>query len=103
MVYICMLYICRMDVNRKFFVSVLLLIISLEVSSAQHWSYGLRPGGKRDSETLMDTYQDAPNDVDKFAEPRPFECGLLQQHSHLSVLKGVLASLLEGETGRKKL
>ncbi|XP_030055475.1 progonadoliberin-1 [Microcaecilia unicolor] len=92
-----------MEMDKKLIVSLLLIVISLEICCAQHWSYGLRPGGKRDSETLMDSYQDTTNEVDKYAEPRPFECSLLQQHSRFSTLKGALASLLEGETGRKKL
>nr|XP_033804020.1 progonadoliberin-1 [Geotrypetes seraphini] len=92
-----------MQMDRKLMIRLFFIVISLEICCAQHWSYGLRPGGKRDSEMLMDSYQEVSNEVDKFAEPHLFECSLPQQHSRFSTLKGALASLLEEKIGRTKL
>ncbi|XP_075455113.1 progonadoliberin-1 [Ascaphus truei] len=81
--------------------SFLFLLLSSEVSHAQHWSYGLRPGGKRDSENLQDPYPEVPNEVSLFTEPQRLECLIPQ--SRLSIFKGALTSWLEGENARKKI
>ncbi|KAJ1091278.1 hypothetical protein NDU88_004405 [Pleurodeles waltl] len=81
----------------------LLFILSLELCYAQHWSYGLRPGGKRESENLIDSFQDAGNEADKPAEVQHFDCTVPQQNSRLSLQRGSLARWLEGEIGRKRL
>ncbi|XP_053320845.1 progonadoliberin-1 [Spea bombifrons] len=69
-------------------------------SHAQHWSYGLRPGGKRDAESLQDSYE-TPNEVALFTEPQRLECSIPQ--SRLNVLRGALMSWLDGENPRKKM
>ncbi|KAK7820683.1 hypothetical protein U0070_026227, partial [Myodes glareolus] len=43
----------------KLIAAVLLLSLCLEGCSSQHWSYGLRPGGKRSAEHLVDPFQEA--------------------------------------------
>ncbi|CAO2591410.1 Gnrh1 [Lemmus lemmus] len=42
----------------KLIAAVLLLSLCLEGCSSQHWSYGLRPGGKRSAEHLVDSFQE---------------------------------------------
>uniref|UniRef100_A0A8C4RDH4 Progonadoliberin n=1 Tax=Erpetoichthys calabaricus TaxID=27687 RepID=A0A8C4RDH4_ERPCA len=44
------------------FITVLWLVLALtilaDICYGQHWSYGLRPGGKRDVEKMKDVLQD---------------------------------------------
>ena len=47
-----------MKKSRKIFVSVLLFVMSVEICLAQHWSYGLQPGGKRNAENLAESFQE---------------------------------------------
>lgn len=47
-----------MEKSRKIFVGVLLFVLSMETCSAQHWSYGLQPGGKRNAENLLESLQE---------------------------------------------
>ncbi|MGH0149348.1 UNVERIFIED_CONTAM: hypothetical protein FKN15_015114 [Acipenser sinensis] len=48
-----------MALSRGAFVWLLLSLMAVsEVCYGQHWSYGLRPGGKRETETLLDTLQE---------------------------------------------
>jgi len=47
-----------MEKSRKIFASVLLFLLSVEICLAQHWSYGLQPGGKRNAENLAESIQE---------------------------------------------
>ncbi|XP_006276874.1 progonadoliberin-1 [Alligator mississippiensis] len=92
-----------MQKTRKVFVSLLLLILSVDICLAQHWSYGLQPGGKRNAENVVESFQQMASDMEKFGEMQQFECSSgPHQPSKLSDLKKALASLIEGEAGRKK-
>ncbi|XP_036608813.1 progonadoliberin-1 [Trichosurus vulpecula] len=92
----------RMELTRKLLAGCLLLTVCVMISSGQHWSYGLRPGGKRDAETLIDSFQEMGSEGNQLAEPQRLECAIHQPRSPLRDLKGALASLIEGEAGRKK-
>uniref|UniRef100_F6TQV9 Progonadoliberin n=1 Tax=Xenopus tropicalis TaxID=8364 RepID=F6TQV9_XENTR len=78
---------------------LLVLLFSAHVGHAQHWSYGLRPGGKRDAESLQDMYPETPNEVPLFPELERLECSVPQ--SRLNVLRGALMSWLDGENRKK--
>ncbi|NXC12055.1 GON1 protein, partial [Corythaeola cristata] len=54
--------------SRKILVSVLLFVVSLEICLAQHWSYGLQPGGKRNAENLAASFQEMANEMEKLGE-----------------------------------
>ncbi|XP_051784407.1 progonadoliberin-1-like [Erpetoichthys calabaricus] len=82
---------------------VLALTILADICYGQHWSYGLRPGGKRDVEKMKDVLQDIPGDSDKFENADHPGCILAPQCRKLNGLKEVLVSLIEGEPGRKKV
>ncbi|XP_030365781.1 progonadoliberin-1 [Strigops habroptila] len=86
--------------SRKIFVSVLLFVLSVEICLAQHWSYGLQPGGKRSAENLMESFQEIANDMEKIREVQRTECPGSYQHSRLSALKEIVESLME-EARRK--
>uniref|UniRef100_A0A8C6RIR1 Progonadoliberin n=1 Tax=Nannospalax galili TaxID=1026970 RepID=A0A8C6RIR1_NANGA len=87
----------------KLVVTLLLLTLWVEGCSSQHWSYGLRPGGKRSTERLADAFQETAKAVDPLAEPQHFECTIHWPPSPLRDLKGALESLIEEETGQKKM
>ncbi|XP_047403832.1 progonadoliberin-1 [Sciurus carolinensis] len=82
---------------------LLLLTVCAQGCSCQHWSYGLRPGGKRNVENLFDSLQEIVKEVDQLVEPQPLECTIHQPRSPIRNLRGILEDLIEEETGRKKI
>ncbi|KAM6149487.1 progonadoliberin-1 [Erethizon dorsatum] len=95
--------ILRMGTIPKLLTGLILLTLCVENGSGQHWSYGLRPGGKRNAETLVDSFQEIAKEIDELAEPQHFKCTLDQPRSPLRDLRGALESLIEEETGQKKI
>ncbi|NP_001166427.1 progonadoliberin-1 precursor [Cavia porcellus] len=87
----------------KLLAGLVLLTLCVENGSGQYWSYGVRPGGKRNIEPLVDSFQEMAKEIDQLAEPQHFECTLHQPRSPLRDLKGALESLMEEETGQKKI
>ncbi|KAM8764500.1 progonadoliberin-1 [Rhynchonycteris naso] len=88
----------------KLLTGLIMLTLCVLSCSSQHWSYGLRPGGKRNAENLVNSFQEVAKKVDPRAEPQRFKCtGSHQQRSALAMLTGVLESLIEEETGPKKI
>ncbi|NXF07869.1 GON1 protein, partial [Smithornis capensis] len=80
-----------MEKSRKIFASVLLLVLSVGICLAQHWSYGLQPGGKRSTEDLLGTFQEIANEMDKLGEVQT-ECPGSSQHSRIRDLKEAMVS-----------
>nr|AMR69106.1 preproGnRH 1 variant 1 [Lagostomus maximus]AMR69107.1 preproGnRH 1 variant 2 [Lagostomus maximus] len=87
----------------KLLAGLVLLALCVESGLGQHWSYGLRPGGKRNAETVVDSFQETAKEMNQLAEPQHFECTLHQPRSPLRDLRGVLERLIEEETGQKKI
>ncbi|XP_039210128.1 progonadoliberin-1 isoform X2 [Crotalus tigris] len=79
----------KMQKTRMLISSFFLLLFSLSICFAQHWSYGFQPGGKRDVENLRDSFQEIENEVGKVGEMQPFECNVPRQHFTLRGLKSV--------------
>lgn len=48
----------RMELIPKLLAGLILLTLCVVDGSSQHWSYGLRPGGKRNAENLMDYFRE---------------------------------------------
>lgn len=48
----------RMEPIPKLLAGLILLTLCVAGCSSQHWSYGLRPGGKRNVENLIDSFQE---------------------------------------------
>ncbi|XP_007936950.1 progonadoliberin-1 [Orycteropus afer afer] len=92
-----------MELIPKLLTGFVLLTLCVVACSSQHWSYGLRPGGKRNAESLIDSFQEIAKEVDQLAEPQHLECTIHQLRSPLRDLKGALESLIEEETGQKKI
>ncbi|KAM9516677.1 progonadoliberin-1 [Guaruba guarouba] len=90
-----------MEKSRKISVSILLFVLSVDICSAQHWSYGLQPGGKRSVENTMGSFQEIASDMEKTGAAQRTECPGLYQRSRLSALKEAVESLME-EARRKK-
>uniref|UniRef100_A0A8W4FI42 Progonadoliberin n=1 Tax=Sus scrofa TaxID=9823 RepID=A0A8W4FI42_PIG len=76
----------------KLLAGLLLLTLCVVGCSSQHWSYGLRPGGKRNAENVIDSFQEMAKEVARLAEPQRFECTAHQPRSPLRDLKGALVS-----------
>ncbi|XP_006252158.1 progonadoliberin-1 isoform X1 [Rattus norvegicus] len=93
----------RMETIPKLMAAVVLLTVCLEGCSSQHWSYGLRPGGKRNTEHLVDSFQEMGKEEDQMAEPQNFECTVHWPRSPLRDLRGALERLIEEEAGQKKM
>ncbi|XP_019478156.1 progonadoliberin-1 isoform X2 [Meleagris gallopavo] len=92
-----------MEKARKISVGVLLFTTSVAICLAQHWSYGLQPGGKRNVENLVESFQEIANEMENLGEAQKAECPGSYQHPSLSNLKETMASLIEGEARRKKI
>ncbi|XP_007528951.1 progonadoliberin-1 [Erinaceus europaeus] len=92
----------RMEPLPRLLTGLFLLTLCVMGCSGQHWSYGLRPGGKRNVEHLADSFQEIAKEVDQAAAPQHLECTLHQPRSPLRDLKGALENLIEEETGQKK-
>ncbi|NXC47478.1 GON1 protein, partial [Penelope pileata] len=92
-----------MEKSRKIFVGALLFIVCVEMCLAQHWSFGLQPGGKRNAENPAEPFQEIANEMEKSGEGQKTECPGSYQHPRFRDLKEAVASLLEGEGRRKKI
>ncbi|NXW91437.1 GON1 protein, partial [Alopecoenas beccarii] len=78
--------------SRQILVGALLFVLSVEACSAQHWSYGLQPGGKRNAENLLESLQEIAREMDKLGEVQKSECPGWTQHSRLGELKEAVVS-----------
>ncbi|NXO55823.1 GON1 protein, partial [Aramus guarauna] len=81
-----------MGKSRKIFICALLFIVSVEICLAQHWSYGLQPGGKRNTENLEESFQETTNEMEKLGEVQKSECPGSYQRSRFSDLKEAMVS-----------
>ncbi|XP_019796869.2 progonadoliberin-1 [Tursiops truncatus] len=80
----------RMEPSPKLLAGLILLTLCVVGCSSQHWSYGLRPGGKRNAENVLDSFQEIAKEVDQPAGPQRFECTVHQRRSPLRDLRGAL-------------
>ncbi|XP_027760943.1 progonadoliberin-1 [Empidonax traillii] len=88
-----------MEKSRQSFASVLLVVLWVGMCLAQHWSFGLQPGGKRSTEG---SFQQIAKEMEKLGEVQQPECPGSSQHSRLRDLKEAMENLMEGE-GRRKV
>ncbi|XP_010346050.1 progonadoliberin-1 [Saimiri boliviensis] len=93
----------RMELIPKLLAGLILLTLCVAGCSSQHWSYGLRPGGKRDAENFIDSFQEIVKEVGQLEETQHFECTVHQPRFPPRDLKGALESLIEEETRQKKI
>ncbi|NWW71566.1 GON1 protein, partial [Climacteris rufus] len=81
-----------MEKPRKVLATVLLLVLWVGMCLAQHWSFGLQPGGKRSPEELLGPFQEIANEMEKAGEVQQGECPGSSQHSRIRDLKEALVS-----------
>ncbi|KFP27962.1 Progonadoliberin-1, partial [Colius striatus] len=76
-----------MEKSRKIFVTVLVFVMAVESCLAQHWSYGLQPGGKRNADYPEESLQEIANEMEKLRGVQKTECPGSAQRSGLSELR----------------
>ncbi|NXR67779.1 GON1 protein, partial [Rhadina sibilatrix] len=92
-----------MEKSRRMVASVLLCVLCLGLCLAQHWSYGLQPGGKRSAQALLGPLQEIANEMEKLKEGQQSECPGSYQGSRVRDLKEAMERLVEGEGRRKEV
>ncbi|KAL4609306.1 mGnRH precursor [Arapaima gigas] len=81
---------------------LMLLTALASLGGGQHWSYGLRPGGKRNAhESLQDVLQDITEDMELLHAPREPAC--VHPCVRKSSLREILNILAERDTGKKNI
>nr|ACK57929.1 prepro-gonadotropin-releasing hormone I [Sturnus vulgaris] len=91
-----------MEKSRRMVATVLLCVLATGLCLAQHWSYGLQPGGKRSTQDLLGPFQEAANEMEKLEEVQQRECPGSYHNSRIRDLKEAVERLVEGE-GRRKV
>ncbi|NXC32421.1 GON1 protein, partial [Campylorhamphus procurvoides] len=81
-----------MEKPRKIFAGVLLLVLSVGMCLAQHWSFGLQPGGKRSTKDLLGPFQEITSDIENFGEVQQSQCPGPSQHSQFRELQEAVVS-----------
>ncbi|NWR47135.1 GON1 protein, partial [Regulus satrapa] len=81
-----------MEKSRRMVAGVLLCVLSVGLCLAQHWSYGLQPGGKRSAQVLLGPFQEIANEMEKLEEVQQSECPDSYQNSRLRDLKEAMVS-----------
>ncbi|NXK85410.1 GON1 protein, partial [Formicarius rufipectus] len=81
-----------MEKSRKILAGVLLLVLSVGMCLAQHWSYGLQPGGKRSTKDLVGSFQELVRDVERAGELQQCQCPGAAQQPRLRELKEAVVS-----------
>ncbi|NXX30247.1 GON1 protein, partial [Nicator chloris] len=72
--------------------SVLLCVLALGLCLAQHWSYGLQPGGKRSAQVLPGPFQEVAKEMEKLEEVQQREWPGWEQNSRIRDLKEAVVS-----------
>ncbi|NWT13493.1 GON1 protein, partial [Vireo altiloquus] len=82
-----------MEKARRSVASALLCVLCVQLCLAQHWSYGLQPGGKRSpAEDLLGPFQEIANEMEKLGEMQQSECPGSYQNSRIRDLKEAMVS-----------
>ncbi|NXH26344.1 GON1 protein, partial [Myiagra hebetior] len=72
--------------------SALLCVLCVGLCLAQHWSYGLQPGGKRSSGDLLGPFQEIAKEMEELGEVQQSECPGSYQNSRIRDLKEAVVS-----------
>ncbi|XP_054252646.1 progonadoliberin-1 [Indicator indicator] len=90
-----------MEKSLKISASAVLFVLSVGICLAQHWSYGLQPGGKRSTENLAESFQEVANGKDNLEELQ--ESGCPGSHQRSRELQEAMERLMGGEARPKKI
>ncbi|XP_064587040.1 progonadoliberin-1 isoform X1 [Zonotrichia leucophrys gambelii] len=101
-----------MEKPQRMVAAALLCVLAVGLGLAQHWSYGLQPGGKRSTQVLLGPFQEVPRvtfpiqipkEMENLEEVQQSECPGSYQNSRIRDLKEAMERLVEGEGRRKKV
>ncbi|NWI72040.1 GON1 protein, partial [Dryoscopus gambensis] len=81
-----------MEEPRRMVASALLCLLAAGLCLAQHWSYGLQPGGKRSAGDALGPFQEIANEMEKSGEVQQSECPGSFQNSRIRDLKEAMVS-----------
>ncbi|NXI08958.1 GON1 protein, partial [Irena cyanogastra] len=81
-----------MEKPRRIVATVLLCVLAVGLCLAQHWSYGLQPGGKRSTQFLLGPFQETANEMEKLEKVQQSECPGSDQNSRIRDLKEAMVS-----------
>ncbi|NWT85797.1 GON1 protein, partial [Lanius ludovicianus] len=81
-----------MEKSRRIVASALLCVLCVGLCLAQHWSYGLQPGGKRSPGDLLGPFQETANEMAELGEVQQRECPGSYQNSGIRDLKEAMVS-----------
>ncbi|NXI05836.1 GON1 protein, partial [Pachycephala philippinensis] len=81
-----------MEKSRRMVASALLWVLCVGLCLAQHWSFGLQPGGKRSTGDLLGPLQEIANEMEKSGEVQQSECPGSYQNSRIRDLKEAVVS-----------
>ncbi|NXQ20048.1 GON1 protein, partial [Peucedramus taeniatus] len=81
-----------MEEPRRMVASVLLCVLATGLGLAQHWSYGLQPGGKRSAQALLGPFQEAAEEMAQPQEVQQSECPGPHQNPGIRDLKAAVVS-----------
>ncbi|NXS82960.1 GON1 protein, partial [Erpornis zantholeuca] len=81
-----------MERSRRSVASALLCVLCVRLCLAQHWSYGLQPGGKRSAGDLLGPLQEIANEMENVGEMQQSECPGSYHNSRIRDLKEAMVS-----------
>ncbi|NXE42426.1 GON1 protein, partial [Ptilorrhoa leucosticta] len=81
-----------MEKRRGIVATALLWLLCVGLCRAQHWSYGLQPGGKRSAGELLGPFQEIADEMEKLGEGQQSECPGSYQNSRIRDLKEAMVS-----------
>ncbi|KFP74320.1 Progonadoliberin-1, partial [Acanthisitta chloris] len=81
-----------MEKSRKIFTGVFLFVLSVGICLAQHWSYGLQPGGKRNAKDLVESFQEIAQEMARAEEVQQPDWPGSSQHSRIRDLQEAVVS-----------
>ncbi|NXY38918.1 GON1 protein, partial [Pomatorhinus ruficollis] len=84
-----------MEKGRRMVATVVLGVLCLGLCLAQHWSYGLQPGGKRSAQVLLGPFQEIANEMEKLEEVQRSECPRPEHSSRIRDLKEAVVSKVD--------
>ncbi|NXO19617.1 GON1 protein, partial [Cisticola juncidis] len=91
-----------MQQPRRVVACALLCVLSVGLCLAQHWSFGLQPGGKRSTQALLGPLQEIPNEMENLEKLQQSSCQGWEQSS-IRDLQEAVERLVEGEGRRKEI
>ncbi|NWW00280.1 GON1 protein, partial [Machaerirhynchus nigripectus] len=81
-----------MEESRRAVAGALLCLLCAGLCLAQHWSYGLQPGGKRSARDPLAALREIANEMERSGEVQQSECPGSYQNPRIGDLKEAMVS-----------